>query len=148
MQLVQIDICMCKHNGKQKCFRSLIQLLSVTQLKHMVLYMGLCSVSDNVYAKEMVMIYADTDVIPQRSKYWKMVTFIVWKCTVISLLWPDDTHEGPGLAQVMDHFDVLDNPKVFSPKTADRWPVLVSLHKTQFSVLFLSIGPFNLTWIN
>ena len=43
--------------------------------------------------------------------------------------------------QVKDHFDVLDNPKVFSPKTADRWPVLASLHKTHFSVLFLSNGP-------
>ena len=61
----------------------------------MVLYMGLYIVSDNVYDKKMVMIYADTDVIPQRIKYWTMLTFIVWECNVISLLWPGDPHEGP-----------------------------------------------------
>ena len=145
MQLVQIDICMCKHNGEQKCFRSLIQLLRVNANEmNMVLYMGLYNVSDNVHAKEMGMIYADTDVIQQRSKYWKMVTFILWEGNVISLLWPGDHHKGPGdLLPSTGHGSLwrLDNPKVFSPKTADRWPVLASLHKTHFSVLFMSNGP-------
>ena len=153
MRLLQIDICMCKHNVKQKCFRSLIQLLlSVTQMKWIWFYIWVYTLFQVMSMQRKWLWYVTTQTWYHNraniERRWPLSYGNVTLSPCYDQAIPTRAQTIYYPAQVMDHFDVLDNPKVIGPKTADRWQVLVSLHKTYFSVMFLSMGPFHLTWTN